>query len=126
MWLPGANTDAKSNEPVTVIGVLPASFDFASVFAPGSHVDLYYPFPLSAETNRWGNTLAIVGRLKPGVKIGSVQEEVRILAQQITRAHPERNDFEGKLTLLGEHVSGRIRPALWVLASAVAAVMMIV
>ena len=32
----------------TVVGVLPASFDFASVFAPGSHFDLYFPFPLSA------------------------------------------------------------------------------
>ncbi len=59
-----------NNEPVTVAGVLPASFDMASVFAPGSHFDLYFPFPLSAETNRWGNTMAIVGRLKPtGVSV---------------------------------------------------------
>jgi hypothetical protein len=42
-----------NEEPVTVAGVLPASFDMASVFAPGSHFDLYFPFPLSAETNRW-------------------------------------------------------------------------
>src|SRR5947208_2866145 len=55
--------------PVTVIGVLPDSFDFGSVFAPGSRIDLYFPFPLTAETNRWGNTLAIVGRLKPGVSV---------------------------------------------------------
>jgi hypothetical protein len=33
-----------NDEPVTVIGVMPASFDFASVFAPGSHIDLYFPF----------------------------------------------------------------------------------
>ncbi len=46
-----------NDEPVTVVGVLPASFDFASVFAPGSHIDLFFPFPLTAETNRWGNTL---------------------------------------------------------------------
>ncbi len=58
-------------QPVTVVGVLPASFDFASVFAPGGHFDLFQPFPLSAETNRWGNTMAIVGRLKPGVTLGS-------------------------------------------------------
>ena len=59
-----------NEEPVLVVGVLPASFDFASVFAPGSHFDLYFPFPLSNETNRWGNTMAIIGRLKPGVTIG--------------------------------------------------------
>src|ERR1700687_4999361 len=56
-----------NDQPVTVIGVLPASFDFASVFTPGSHIDLYFPFPLSPETNRCGNTLAIVGRRTPGV-----------------------------------------------------------
>jgi ABC-type antimicrobial peptide transport system permease subunit len=112
--------------PVTVAGVLAASFDLASVFAPGSHFDLYFPFPLSAETNRQGNTMAIIGRLKPGVTIGNAQAELKVLAGQIMRAHPERNDFEGKITPLAEHVSGRIRPALLVLASAVGVVMLIV
>jgi predicted permease len=115
-----------NDEPVIVAGVLPASFDFASAFAPGSHFDLYYPFPLSNETNRWGNTMAVIGRLKPGATIGSAQAELKILAPQIMRAHPERNDFEGKVTTLAEHVSGRIRPALLVLAGAVVVVMLIV
>ncbi len=63
--------------------------------------------------------MAIIGRLKPGVPIGSAQAEMKTLAEQITHAHPERNDFEGKITPLAEHVSGRIRPALLVLACAV-------
>ena len=114
------------NEPVMVAGVLPASFDFSSVFAPGAHIDLFAPFALSAETNRWGNTMAIVGRLKPGVSIAAAQAEVRVLADRVTKAHPERNTFEGKLTPLADHVSGRMRLALWVLAGAVGAVMLIV
>lgn len=56
---------------VTVAGVLPASFDFASVFSPGSRFNLFSPFPLTDETNRWGNTLAIIGRLKPGATLDS-------------------------------------------------------
>jgi predicted permease len=112
--------------PVNVVGVLPASFDFSSVFAPGTHIDLYSPFPLSAETNRWGNTLAIIGRLKPGISVGSAQSELRVLADQISRAHPEWNTFEGKLSPLSEHVSGRMRPALLVLSGAVGVVMLIV
>ena len=115
-----------NDDPVTVAGVLPASFDLASVFAPGSRFDLYFPFPLSAETNRQGNTMAIIGRLKPGVTIGSARAELKTLAGQIMLAHPERNDFEGKITPLAEHVSGRIRPALLVLAGAVGVVMLIV
>jgi len=114
------------NEPVVVAGVLPISFDFSSIFAPGSHIDLFTPFPLTAETNRWGNTMAIVGRLKPGVSLGSARAEVRILAGRITQAHPERNAFEGHVVPLAEHVSGRMRPALMVLAGAVGVVMLIV
>jgi hypothetical protein len=44
--------------PVTVVGVLPASFDFGGTFSPGRPADLFLPFPLSSETNRRGNTLA--------------------------------------------------------------------
>ena len=112
--------------PVTVIGVLPRSFDFATVFAPGSHFDLYFPFPLTPETNRWGNTMAMIARLKPGVTIGQAQAEVGILAARVTAAHPERNSFEGKLSPLAQHVTGRVHTALVVLACAVGVVMLIV
>jgi predicted permease len=115
-----------NNEPVAIVGVLPAEFDFASVFAPGSHIDLFFPFPLTQETNRWGNTLAIVGRLKPGATLGGAQAELTILGQQLTAANPSRNSFEGRLAPLAEHVSGRLRLALWVLAGAVGVVMLIV
>jgi predicted permease len=114
------------DEPVTVIGVLPASFDFAAVFAPGSRIDLFFPFPLTSETNRWGNTLAIVGRLKPGANIQNAEAEFTVLAKQISREHPERNEIAPALTPLAGHVSGRLRPALMVLACAVGVVMLIV
>lgn len=113
-------------KPVSVIGVLPASFDFSSIFHPGSHIDLFSAFPLTPETNRWGNTMAMIGRLKPGVPVGSAQAEVGVLAGQMTAAHPERNSFEGKLAPLAEHVRGGIRLALYVLAGAVGVVMLIV
>jgi predicted permease len=115
-----------NDEPHTVVGVLPASFDFASVFSPGSHFDLYFPFPLSQETNRWGNTMAMIGRLQPGVPVERAQAEVRTLAGQITSEHPERNGFQGNVKLLSEKVSGQIRLAVWVLAGAVGMVMLIV
>jgi predicted permease len=115
-----------NDRPVTVAGVLPRSFDFSTVFAPGTHVDLYTPFPLTKETNRWGNTLAIVGRLKPGVGLGAAKAEIAILADQLTKAHAGENSFEGRLSSLAEHVSGRLRLAVLVLACAVLVVMLIV
>lgn len=115
-----------NDEPHTVVGVLPASFDFGSVFAPGSRFDLYFPFPLSPETNRWGNTMAMIGRLNPGVPLGAARAEIQTLADQITAEHPERNSFEGHVRPLASQVSGRIRLAVWVLAGAVGMVMLIV
>src|SRR5579862_5205837 len=112
--------------PVTVVGVLPASFDFGSIFAPGSRIDLYAPFPLSPETDRWGNTMAIVGRLRPGVAIRTAQAEFNILSAQLTKAHQNRNDIDARLSPLAEHVGGRLRPALLVLSCAVGVVMLIV
>jgi len=115
-----------NDEPHTIVGVLPSSFDFASVFAPGSRFDLYFPFPLSPETNRWGNTMAMIGRLKPGISTAQAQSELRTLGAQISREHPERNTFEGFVAPLAAHVNGRMRLALWVLAGAVGVVMLIV
>jgi len=112
--------------PMTVVGVLPASFDFGTIFAPGSRIDIFEPFALSPETNRWGNTLAIVGRLKPGATLGKAQAEATILGKQFMQLHPRENDFDPKLSGLAEHVSGRLRPALLVLACAVGVVMLIV
>ena len=115
-----------NDKPHTVVGVLPASFDFASVFAPGSHFDLYFPFPLSQETNRWGNTMAMIGRLKPGITVEQALPEIRTIAGQIVAEHPERNSFQGNVKPLAEQVSGRVRLAVWVLAGAVGMVMLIV
>jgi len=115
-----------NDEPHTVVGVLPASFDFATIFAPGSRFDLYFPFPLSPETNRWGNTMAMIGRLKADATPAAAHAEIRALAPQITREHPERNNFEGIVRPLSEQISGNVRLAAWVLAGAVGMVMLIV
>jgi predicted permease len=115
-----------NDQPHTVVGILPPSFDFGSVFAPGSHFDLYFPFPLSDETNAWGNTMAMIGRLKPGVSAAQAQAEIRTIAAQLTRDNPRRNAIQGHVTPLAEQVSGRMRLAVWVLAAAVGLVMLIV
>lgn len=116
-----------NGKPVRVVGVTPASFDFSSVFAPGSRVDLFSPFPLTKETNRMGNTIAVVGRLKPGVTLESAQAEFNILGQRLTAEHySKRNEFQPVLSSLKTHVTGRLRPALIILGCAVALVMLIV
>ena len=112
--------------PSTVVGVLPPSFDFGSIFAPGAHIDLYTPFPLSPETDRWGNTIAVIGRLKPGVSLASASADLKTITPRIAAENPNVNRLVPLATPLSDHVSGRARSGLLVLAFAVGVVMLIV
>jgi predicted permease len=114
-----------NNEATTIVGVMPRSFDFASVFTPGGKVDMLVPFPITDETDRWGNTLAVIGRLKPGVTVPKAQAEFDLLCQQLLSAHRDRWRFGARLDGLQEQVSGRFRRALVVLLSAVGVVLLI-
>ena len=113
-------------EPVTVVGVLPASFDFGTTFAPGRRVDFYAPFPLSEETNSQGNTLALVGRLRPGATPALAQSEASLVAINVRRDAERLNEFHPLVRSLRDHVSGAFRPALSVLVGAVTLVMLLV
>jgi predicted permease len=115
-----------NDAPATVIGVVPASFDFTSVFMPGTHIDMFGPFPLTAQTSSQGNTLAAIGRLKPGVSVNGARTELVDLGKRITAEFPRRNTIRPKIMALDERVNGSVRPALFVLAIAVAALMLIV
>jgi predicted permease len=115
-----------NGKPAMVIGVLPASFDFGSIFAPGTAVDLFFPWPLTDKNEPQGNTMEIVGRLRPGITLASAQAELSVLGKRLVSQHPERNPVHPTLMALGQHVSGQVRPALEVLMCAVGLVMLIV
>jgi len=114
-----------NDTPVTIIGVMPPTFDFATVFAPASPVDLFLPYPLTEEANNRGNELAMLGRLKPGATLQSARAEMHVLGPRIQRREPDRN-FRPIVSNLADHVSERLRPAVLVLAFAVSVVMLIV
>ncbi|MEO7966941.1 MAG: ABC transporter permease, partial [Gemmatimonadaceae bacterium] len=115
-----------NGEPVTVVGVLPRSFDFGSVFFPGMRIDGFVPFPLSERTDQYGNTLTMIGRLRPGASVQGADREMTQLAVRLTAADPRRNKFSPAVTSLKDHVSGNVHAALVVLLLAVGVVMVIV
>ncbi|HEX4322659.1 MAG TPA: ABC transporter permease [Acidobacteriaceae bacterium] len=115
-----------NNQPVTIIGILPASFDFSSIFDPAKRVDVFIPWPVADKDKPMGNTMALIGRLKPGATVAAAQAELTTLGRQLESQHPERNGIKPKLVSLEKHVSGSVRPALVVLICAVGLVMLIV
>ncbi len=114
------------NQSVTIVGVLPQSFDFASVFSPGLHVDFFIPAYLDQIRN-WGNTVAIVGRLKQNVPLSQAQAEVNFLSPQFRAAHPDWfMEYSADLSSLKDFVTGRLRRSLFVLWGAVGLILLIV
>ena len=113
------------NEPNTIVGVLPPTFDFAAIFTPTSKIDLLTPFPVSDETDRWGNTLATVGRLKPGVSVQQAQRELEVINEQLRKAEPGRWGLGAEVSPLQERITGRFRRAVIVLIAAVSIVLLI-
>jgi predicted permease len=117
---------------VTIIGVLPPSFDFGGTFSPGRPADLFLPFPLSPETNRRGNTLAVIGRLKPGIDLTTAAVETATVVDRISKMAPDvepgrrRNAFRPNLSPLQDRISGRFHGTLAVLAAAVGFLMLLV
>ncbi|HEY8714277.1 MAG TPA: ABC transporter permease, partial [Candidatus Acidoferrum sp.] len=117
-----------NNQSVTVVGVLPSTFDFGSVFSPGSQVDILVPAILD-DMRDWGNTLSLVGRLKPGVSLPHAQAEANILARRLHFAlkHPEYGgDYTARLSQLKEYLTGRLRRSIIVLWAAVGLILLIV
>ena len=117
-----------SNTSVTVIGVLPNTFDFGSVFSPGAKVDLFTPYIMD-DFRDDGNDLALVGRLKKGVTLAQAQSEADQLFPQLLfeHKHPEfKPGYTGQLTILKDYVSGKLRRSLIVLWCAVGLILLIV
>jgi predicted permease len=117
-----------SNASVVVIGVLPDTFDFGSVFSPGAKVDLFVPYIMD-DFRDDGNDVALVGRLKQGVTLAAAQGEADQLFPQLyfEHKHPEYGKgYTGQLTGLKEYVSGKLRRSLIVLWCAVGLTLLIV
>ncbi len=139
-------TIALNDQSYTVVGILPASFQYPEPF------QLWIPLGLN-ETGTAGGPLAKFGegmiqvkaiaRLKPGVTLAQAETEVQTIAQRLeptqpTRTKSGREGREGgegdrvrgedsvlKLVTLHEQVVGEMKGALLVLLGAVALVLLI-
>jgi len=115
--------------PVTVVGVLPASFDFGAVFSPGAKVDLFVPLNLDFERN-WGNITTLLGRMKPGVTLAQARDDARRVAPNLyqnVRFPQTLGQYKGNLipVPLKDYVTGKLRRSLIALWCAVAAILLI-
>ena len=62
-------------EPLTVVGVMPASIEIGNL----ALVDIWTPLPLDATASRDRRTLRVVGRLAPAATVTSADAELQPL-----------------------------------------------
>jgi len=115
--------------PVTVVGVLPASFDFGAVFSPGAKVDLFVPLNLDRARD-WGNIVTLLGRLNPGVTVAQALDDANRVSPNIYQSvkYPETlGQYKGDLipVPLKDYVVGKLRRSLVALWFAVGAILLI-
>ena len=109
-----------------VRGVMPADFEF-----PSAGVDLRVPMTVDAASRvaLWARDAILIGRLRPGATLEGAAEEVRALAPQFARLFPWRmpDGYGTRVTLRTwrEDRLGEVRPMLFLLLAAVAAVWLI-
>jgi len=120
-------------KPFTIIGVMPASFQFPFDGAPISdRADLWVPIAFSSDrfadrVREFG--IGVIGRLKQGVTSALAQQDILRIADNFMRDHPE--SYAGTVRVsprtfpFAGHAVEKIRPLVWLLESAVACVLLI-
>jgi predicted permease len=115
------------NTPTTVVGVLPDTFDFGSVYSPGTKMDIFTPYVYD-RVREYGNMISLTGRLKPGVTLAQAQAEADLLFPTLDGSVKRgyKGGYTAQLWDLKDFVSGSLRRSLIILWGAVGLILLIV
>jgi putative ABC transport system permease protein len=115
--------------PNTVIGIMPPDVRLLmkSNSLVGKPIDLWTPWVLPANArDARGRYMSVLARLKPGVSLDQAQTEMKAVAAALASELPEIDTgWSARLLSIRDELSGDIRPALLMLAGAVAFVLLI-
>jgi putative ABC transport system permease protein len=112
-----------NGDDYTVVGVLPASFQFAM---RASDMWRTYQPTDNQRTRRSMHGTNLIGRLKPGVTAQQAQSELSVITKRIEQENMASHANTGlRLVPLQENVVGQVKPILFVLLTAVGFVLLI-
>ena len=119
-----------NGEPVTIVGVLPASFQYLQDLPvwinPRNSVPEVFPnSSVDPRTNRGMHYLSVLGRLKPGVSLTQAQADISRVSAQLQQKYSSNAGHSVHLIPLQERSVGQIRVTLLVLLGVVGVVLLI-
>ena len=110
--------------PVEVVGVLPATFEFAD-----DRIDLWTPLILEGTPqpqSRASHQLVVYGRLKPGVTLQQARADMERIGAALQQQYPDTNRNHSSWVIpYEEWVKGPVRSSLLLLLAGVAFVLLI-
>jgi putative ABC transport system permease protein len=112
-----------NNVPHTIVGVMPPAF----AFLWQGKADLFMPLSFNSPQLRGtARVFPVVARLKPGVTIAQAQAEMDVVLPQLEPTMPvPSKGWRARVVPLHEATRGELRPALSLLQSIVAFVLLI-
>jgi putative ABC transport system permease protein len=120
------STITLSGSPFTVIGVMPASFEY-----PYADAEMWAPLSLIPDSGvprrRFIRWLSVVARLAPGASLEQAQAEMTTIAARLEQEYPEANEGLTAVTIrpLHEQLVGDVQTAMLTVFAAVGFVLLI-
>ncbi|HSD26371.1 MAG TPA: ABC transporter permease [Vicinamibacteria bacterium] len=106
--------------PARVVGVMPGSFAL-----PGPEVQVFIPWGFTGEEPRDQHYVSALARLAPVTTLPQAEEELRVVAEDLGREHPQTNGgWSVRLVSLRDDLAGDAGRSLLVLLGAVALVLL--
>jgi putative ABC transport system permease protein len=120
------------NEGYTVVGVMPANFQYPLQREPEAIWSTLSPLNETSDDSppmvqhRGAHFLTCIARLKPGVTLAQAQAAMDVIASSLSKQYPDTNKYMSvHLSSEEERLTGAIRPALLVMMIAVGLVLLI-
>ncbi len=111
----------------TVVGVMPADFEFVSPWARTAEAQLWMPFAVEEQkTKRDSHYLLGIARLRDGTSVTTADAEIKTIGRRLTQLYPNSNTRKFFLvrSLFFEMTKG-IGAQVWMLFGAVALVLLV-
>ena len=111
-----------NNETYSIIGVLPAWFNFQRP------TEIWTPMDMTPKElgPRGSHSYRAIARLKPNVSVSQAQAELNSITKQAAKQHGDDEKYEGAIVVsLTEQLTGSSRESLFILLGAVGLVLLV-
>jgi putative ABC transport system permease protein len=116
-----------NGQETTVVGVMPADFEFSSPWYRGQEYELWTPFTFDIKERGRGNYWLLgVARLKAGATVEAANAEIKAIGARLTKTYPNTNTGKTMLVVpLREQMTSNTASRMRVLFSAVTLLLLV-